>query len=228
MRERQCDQLEWIDRPDCPAELLAASDRLMAQVNRWFGGTRLVQAFIAGELRRRGGDRPLRVLDLGSGSGDIPATISRWARRRGRAVTFTCVDCRPAVGEVAEGLQRVTADILDYTPEEPHDCAVASMVLHHLRDEQIADLLSRLEQLAPRLFISDLRRNGITWIAGRLLTVPCPAGVRHDALLSIRRGFRPGELRRLIAAVPGVTARVRGMAFHRVIAVVETDGSTAI
>ena len=219
---RRCEDLEWIDRPDCPADLLAASDRLMAMINRRFGGTRLVRTFIGGELRRRPG-RPLRVLDLGSGSGDIPAAISRWARRRGLAVTFTCVDCRPTAGEVVDGVERVTADILDYAPERPHDCAVASMVLHHIPDAGIVRLLGRLRELAPRLFINDLRRNWITYVAAGVLTAPWPAGVRHDALLSVRRGFRPRDLRRLLAGVPGVTARVRGIGLHRVAAVVDAD-----
>ncbi|MFW6153603.1 MAG: methyltransferase domain-containing protein [Planctomycetota bacterium] len=226
MRERQCDETEWIDRPDCPAEVLAASDRFMALVNRWFGGARLVRRFIADELRRRGG-RPLRVLDIGSGGGDIPASVTRWAHRRDLAVTFTCLDLRPACGEAADGLERVTADILDYTPDQPHDCAVASMVLHHLSDEQIARLMGRLGELAPRLFINDLRRSWVTYAAGRVLTATWPAGVRHDALLSIRRGFRPGELRRLLERVPGVTARVRGVAFHHVVGVVEVDRRAA-
>ncbi|NLF30406.1 MAG: methyltransferase domain-containing protein [Planctomycetes bacterium] len=227
MLERRCEDLEWLDRPDCPADLPAVSDRFMALINRHFGGERLVRSFIAGQLRRHGAARPLRVLDIGSGRGDIPLAVLRWARRQGRAVTFTCVDRRDAGGEAADGLERVVSDIFDYAPPRPFDCAVASMVLHHLTDDRIVELLERLRPFVPRLFISDLRRAWPTYAVCRVLTAAWPAGVRHDAMLSIRRGFRPDELRRLLARLPGAAAQVRTAAMHRVVAAVDLGGGAS-
>ena len=82
---------EFLDRPDCDPELAAASYRFMETVNGRFGGIRMVRRFLATEGARRHAGGPLRVLDIGSGSCDIPLAVSRWARAHDIPLHVTCL-----------------------------------------------------------------------------------------------------------------------------------------
>ena len=83
---------EFLDRPDCDPTLAAASYRFMETVNARFGGIRIVRRFLAAETAGRHARVPLRILDIGSGSCDIPLAVSRWARRHGIPLHFTCLE----------------------------------------------------------------------------------------------------------------------------------------
>ena len=63
---------EWMDRPQPVSAELLSDLRNLRALNRYFGSYRLVRYF----LRRwiRPGDR-LRILDLATGSGDIPRLV---------------------------------------------------------------------------------------------------------------------------------------------------------
>jgi ubiquinone/menaquinone biosynthesis C-methylase UbiE len=107
-------------------------------------------------------------------------------------------------------------------PDRAFDVVTASLVLHHFDDEEVASLLEQLYRLAGRvLVVSDLHRATVPHLFGRLtfpLVFRSPVSV-HDGLVSIRRGFRPGELRRAFedAGIPHV--RIRRHFPYRLLAV---------
>ena len=55
----------------------------VARANRWFGGAAAVRHGLERVLRGVPRGRPLTLLDLGTGAGDLPQRAVRWARRRG-------------------------------------------------------------------------------------------------------------------------------------------------
>jgi len=122
-------------------------------------------------------------------------------------------------------------DVFSHQPQEPYDLAVASMCFHHFSDEQILDLVQRLRAFVRSgLLINDLRRSLPALAgAGLLLALSgAPAGVRHDALLSIRRGFKADELKTLLRRLPGISVRVTHEPWFRIAAVIDfTHGDTA-
>jgi len=84
-------------------------------------------------------------------------------------------------------------------------------------------LLHRLRGFVRKsLLINDLRRSRLASLAARLLLVAtaAPAGVRHDALLSIRRGFKIDELRTLLRQLDGVTVSVEPASWFRIAAII--------
>jgi len=222
---------EFLDRPDCDPALAAASYRFMERVNDRLGGIRVVRRFLAAETAAgQTAGSPLRLLDIGSGSCDIPLAVSRWARARALPLHITCLE--PA-GHAAELARRRLAlagapamcllqeDAFAHTPAEPYDYAVASMCFHHFSDAQILVLLQRLRGFVTRgVLINDLRRSRLAAWAVRLPLAGVPAGVRHDALLSIRRGFKTGELSRLLRQLAHVTVTVKRARWFRIAAVV--------
>ena len=221
---------EFLDRPDCDPALAAASYRFMEMVNCYFGGIRTVRRFLAAETAGRHAGAPLRILDIGSGSCDIPLAVSRWARANGIPLHFTCLEMAGHAVDIARqqlaragdpAVQLLQADALTHQPAEPYDCAVASMCFHHFSNAQILTLLQKLRGFVINsVLINDLRRSRLASLAARLLLVSAAAGVRHDALLSIRRGFKIGELSALLRQLDSVTVSVEPARWFRIAAII--------
>ena len=222
--------MEFLDRPDCDPALAAASYRFMETVNCRFGGIRIVRLFLTAETAGRYTGAPLRILDIGSGSCDIPLAVSRWARAYDIPLHFTCLEMAGHAVDIARGqlalsgnpaVQLLQEDAFTHQPAEPYDCAVASMCFHHFSDAQILTLVQRLRGFVLNsVLINDLRRSRLSSLAARLLLAGTPAGVRHDALLSIRRGFKISELSTLLRQLDSVTVSVESARWFRIAAII--------
>ena len=223
---------EFLDRPDCDPALAAASYRFMETVNCRFGGIRVVQRFLATETAGRHAGVPLRILDIGSGSCDIPLAVSRWARANDIPLHFTCLEMADHAIDIARkqitrsgdpAVQLLQENAFTHQPAEPYDFAVASMCFHHFSNAQILTLLERLRGFVfNSVLINDLRRSRLASLGARLLLAGTgmPAGVQHDALLSIRRGFHIDELSTLLQQLDNVTVSVEPAHWFRIAAVI--------
>lgn len=97
------------------------------------------------------------------------------------------------------------------------------MCFHHFSNAQILTLMQKLRGFVIRsVLINDLRRSRWALLAARpLLTgAGAPAGVRHDALLSIRRGFKVSELSTLLGQLDRVTVSVQPAHWFRIAAII--------
>jgi hypothetical protein len=231
--KRQVSDSELLDQPDGDPRLVEESYRMMRLVNRIGGGTRVVRRFLAEELSGSRTRRGVRVLDLGSGPCDIPVEVARWLNARGLEAAFTCLDQNACSLDLARrslsaagspAIRLVQDDVFTYRPSESYEYAVASMIVHHFEPDQIVALVHHLRGFVTRaLLINDLRRSGLNRLACRLLSLGRDPVVRHDALLSVRRGFRPADLAAILASA-GVPFKVTTAWFCRVVAVVRFDG----
>jgi hypothetical protein len=220
----------------------------MKTVNRIGGGIRVVRRFLAQELSKPENGGVATVLDIGAGDCDIPLAVTQWADRRGYKVQFTCLDQNPKAIELAERaaarhvgwglphrnlaggasptlhtIRMIQADIFTYQPAEKFDYAMGSMTFHHFTDDQIDTLLTHLRGFVRKaVLINDLRRCLPNYIACFVLTLPLDREIRHDGLLSIRRGFKPDELAQLLAK-HDPAATVTRTWFCRVAGVVRFD-----
>jgi 2-polyprenyl-3-methyl-5-hydroxy-6-metoxy-1,4-benzoquinol methylase len=223
---------ESLDRPDADPRLVEQGYKFMKVVNRIGGGIRVVRRFLEQELSQFPAADVATILDVGAGDCDIPLAITRWAGKRGYKVRFTCLDHDPKAVELARSriarchchtIQAVQADVFTYQPADTFDYAMGSMTFHHFTDEEIDILITHLRGFVRRaMLINDLHRCPANYIACFLLVLPLDRETRHDALLSIRRGFKPRELaRRLAKHDPAAVAR--RMWFCRVAGIVRFD-----
>jgi len=193
---------------DCSYEDFRACLRSLEQVNRWFLGYRPTLAWL--DRISEGTQRPLHIVDVGSGGGDLLRQIAGWAQRRGRAVQLTGIDLNPHAARAAAestpkelGIHWVIGDALLYRPEQPIDIVVSSLMTHHLEEEEIGLLLKWMEATAQAgWFINDLERSERSsrmfgWAAQ---LVRWHRFVRHDGPVSFRRAFRREDWERLLAA----------------------------
>lgn len=219
---------EFLDGSDIGESFAMRSYRFMAVVNKYFGGTAIVESFIKNEIRNKNNPEPLKILDIGSGACDIPASICRWARNAGLDIQFTCIETNPYAIKLAlenireySNIKLVQEDIFKYQPGEKYDCAVGSLFFHHLTDEQIIELIDRLRTLGCRtVLINDLHRSLLCYVGCLIASLFIAADVRHDALLSIRKGFKPAQLYDLMRKIPQTRASVQTAWFGRVYAII--------
>lgn len=204
------------------AEVEAAL-RELRLVNRLLGGVSTSLAGLEPWLRALGArGEPVRLLDLGTGGGDLPVAIARRCRRAGIPIRIVAVDlgadaCR-AARRAARGWPEIEvcrADVfaLPFARRSFH-LAHCAMFLHHFTQEEIARIFERLSGLVREgIVVNDLHRHAAAYHAIRLLTRLFSRSrlVRNDAPLSVRRGFRTADLADLAArsGLPGSRPRWR-------------------
>jgi SAM-dependent methyltransferase len=187
-------------------------------VNRFLGGRRALLRTTLPLLAGR--DRP-RLLDVGCGSGELPALLH--AALDGRLLAVG-VDLKPLHARQApRAVRAVVADAraLPFAPRS-FDVVTASLFLHHFDDEELPGVLRGLFDLARgALVVNDLHRAHLPYAFARL-TFPWLMRSRisvTDGLISIRRAFRPAELRRACASAGLSQVEVRRSFPYRLVAV---------
>jgi ubiquinone/menaquinone biosynthesis C-methylase UbiE len=159
--------------------------------------------------------RPVTLLDVGSGSGDIPRALGdRVARRSGRA-TVCALDRDPTAVELARrsGLTAVQGDALRLPfGDGSFDLVTAVKFAHHFRGGALNRLLAEMARVARRrVLVLDIRRHWLAYYGfiawSRVLTRN--RLVRHDGPLSVLRAFTPDELLALGEAIPTFEWAVR-------------------
>lgn len=176
-------------------------------INRHLGGRRVLARHLFPMIEAVSGglDRPVRLLDIGTGSADLPAMIVDWGRARGIGIDFTVVDFNrlatiEALNQVVAypEIRVVQADAFNLPfAEGGFDFVLASLFLHHFDDEAAARLVGNMARAAGVAFlINDLRRHPLAYYAIIMLTRIFTRNrlVRHDAALSVLRGFSGTEL----------------------------------
>src|SRR3954463_13612292 len=93
--------LEMMDRPQPVSLELERDLERLRQLNRWFGSHRLVSTFIRRWIFP---GAQMRVVDLATGSGDIPRLIVDYGRKIGSRLEIDAVDHQPATLEIAQDL----------------------------------------------------------------------------------------------------------------------------
>lgn len=206
-RRFSADEPEWIDQPGVPPELLREELRALENLNRRLGGHQLMLDYVR-ELLRGTRRQSLSILDLGTGSADIPRAIVTWARAAGLPITVVAVDGNPAVLEAAREECRCWPEIsleqhdLRALPQAPEsfDVVLCSLTLHHLGVADSVALLRRMREIARvGCLLNDLRRNWCAiWIMELLArTIVRSPILRHDGPQSCRAAFTIGELREM-------------------------------
>jgi ubiquinone/menaquinone biosynthesis C-methylase UbiE len=198
---------EAMDDPTLDAHEHARALKGLARLNRLSGATRQITTPLASLCQRL--DRPVRVLDVATGSGDIPIALMRRAERLGLALQVDGCDVSPvAVASANERMQSFGGGATDATffvhdvVRDPlptgYDAVICSLFLHHLSRREAVGLLGEMRRAAQHLLVvNDLERRPIhealVFAGSRLVTRSWV--VRKDAVLSIRAAFTRGELR---------------------------------
>lgn len=191
---------EWMDQPGVdPAELQAAL-RYIRRVNKYLGYNRATRSRLRRWATQWSPATPVRILDVATGSGDVPANLLAWSRGRFN-LRFTGLDLHPITLHSARqpGVSLVQGDAMRLPFDDgSFDYVLTSMFLHHLSSEQVVLVLREMWRVARRgVLAADLLRTrgalaGI-WLATRMSS----AMIRHDAIASVRQAFTSAEIESL-------------------------------
>jgi SAM-dependent methyltransferase len=214
---------EWMDQPGLDAGLHRTALRTLERLNWLSGSGRNLWGEIAPLARARGDGDPLRVLDLATGSGDVPRDLAhRAARARialhidGCDISVTAIDeaskSRDAANHGARPPRYFELDVLRDPLPPDYDVVMCSLFLHHLDEEQACALLASMARAARQLvLVQDLDRSRgamrLAYIATRLLTRSPVA--RVDGPLSVAAAFTRSEAAALAERAGLAGARIR-------------------
>jgi SAM-dependent methyltransferase len=188
----------------------------LARLNRVSGSAGVLWPAIRNLARDLG--RAVRVLDVATGAGDVPAGLLKKANREGVSLEVAGCDLSPtAIREAAANCPAgrfFVHDAVRDTLPTGFDVVTCSLFLHHLGEDDAVALLANLEHAARHLvLVNDLARSRFNfvniWLACRLLTRS--RVVRFDGPASVRSAFTPAEALALAerAGLHGATVRTR-------------------
>jgi len=211
---------EWIDSVEPSERDFAASFADIARINRFLGGTRAVLGALTPLIKTlpTQSNRPVRILDLATGSADIPRALVRAARRgrfQGRLLHVTATDNHPKVLAIArrasEGYPEITVEAADVFrlpyPDNAFDIALCSLAFHHWGAPACVRVLREMDRISAHGFVvNDLVRDrvatGLIFALTRLARMN--RLTRHDGPLSVLRAYTLPEYAQMVrdAGIP--------------------------
>jgi SAM-dependent methyltransferase len=191
---------------------------------RLLNAVMLHPGIMARRMFRHAVDTPRRIIELGAGDGSLMLRLGRRLARHWRSVAVDLVDQKDAVPsetrKAIAGLgwreNQVTQDVFEYlsNAESAHsaDIVIANLFLHHFQPAQISEVFRRCTKLAPLFIALEPRRAIVPLLGSRLIwLLGCNHVSRHDAVASVRAGFRDRELSALWPKQQGWSLDERGV-----------------
>jgi len=214
---------ELMDQPGLEPHLHAHALNGLKRLNRFSRSSAILWRPIDALAKQRGNQRgkqsgdqaarqsgkPVRVLDIASGGGDVVLSLARQAVRRGLSFEFQGCDISPfSVRYANEQAESIGAANVSFTLlnaiNEPlpagFDVIMCSLFLHHLSQADALTLLSKMaEATQDMVLVNDLRRTRLGYamaqLACRFLT-RSPI-VHVDGPISVAAAFTGDEARAL-------------------------------
>jgi 2-polyprenyl-3-methyl-5-hydroxy-6-metoxy-1,4-benzoquinol methylase len=218
LRSRQV-RPEIMDQPGLSPHLHDHALRGLQRINRWSGSSRIYWPCLY-QAAQAVAPRPLRILDLATGGGDVP--IRLWHRAKKRGVNMEIEGCDVsntaivhaqalAVSQSAP-VRFFTLNVLTEEMPAGYDVFLCSLFLHHLEEQQAIALLQRMAASVGRLLlINDLMRSpmgyALAYVGTRLLTTS--RIVHLDGPQSVAAAFTVQEMHQLAQQAGLVGANIR-------------------
>ena len=208
-------ELEGMDEPDASQADMDASFKFIRRVNRLAGGFWAFQRAIRVALQARGhSTEPLEILDVGTGCADLPIAIVAWALRHNIPIRVTAID--PHAGSIAAAHECLSQfgpnanfiqleqcgldDVAQHWRKRKWDVVHAAMMLHHFPDDMVPAALASMACASCGLVVwNDLWRTPVSAAIVHALTLFSSEFVRHDARLSVAKGFSKSEILRHVS-----------------------------
>lgn len=205
-------QAEYFDAPELSVDEARKHYAWLGRINRLTQFDRPFRRWLPETV---GAERvaKLELLDLGSGDGSLGRTLHQWASQQGWDWQFTDLDLSPHTRRLNPSGRHVVGSVTALPfPDNHFDAVIATTMTHHLGTE--AEVIAHFREAARvarrGVLLCDLHRNPF-FAAGLwsvLVALGAPGDFRRDGVLSVRRGWRVPEWRRLADAAGLSEARI--------------------
>lgn len=191
-----------MDQAGVNPDELGQSLKFIRRINALLGYTRATLSHLDRFSRNWRKDELITIIDLATGSADIPRAILRRADRRGWNIRIVGIDLHATTAQIAawenqdHRLRIVQGDAL-HPPfaAGSFDYALTAMFLHHLDEPAAIQVLRNMNHLARRgVIAADLLRHRRAYAWVRFFTLFSNPMVRHDAAASVAQAFTRKEV----------------------------------
>lgn len=198
---RRSTMIELMDNFHIPQNDLNQNLLELEVINRFLGGYAVSFAGIS-KLKLNTAKK-WRIADVGCGGGDGMIAIYEYLKSRGIEAEMTGIDANPNAIAYAKKRCRdyphfhwVQAPFQDLELPET-DVFHCSLFAHHFYNEDLEKLSRLFAQAKLGYVINDLHRSALAYYGISLLTTLFSKSylVKHDARLSVAKGFQKNELK---------------------------------
>ena len=197
-------QKELMDGEDIPFPAMAQTLRELDIINTRLGGHAIT---ISAVRQLAANNRSLHICETGCGGGDNLRAIYLYCKKAGINTRFTGIDmnadCIRYAGQQNPCLpcHWICSDYarVKFDADKP-DIIFSSLFCHHLNDGQLLQMIKWSEENCTLgFFINDLHRHRMAFYLIRYLTKFFSRSylVKHDASLSVARGFKRADWEKL-------------------------------
>ena len=194
---------EWLDElpPDDPRAVRSRKD--LRRVNRLMRHAEIIAQHLAtSELKPADG----QIVELGAGDGTLLLRVAQRLAARWPAMKVVLVDQQSLVdAETRDGfhtlgweMDSVKAAVFDWLRSDArngNEVIIANLFLHHFPDQRLSELLHHAAGKTKLFVACEPRRSPLPLTASHLLfLLGCNSVTRHDAVISVRAGFKGNEL----------------------------------
>lgn len=149
-------------------------------------------------------NRVLSIADVGSGSSDVLSTPKLHFNR----LKIISLDKNITCLRLTDNIDYLINSDAFQLPLKDNsvDIIHVSLFLHHFDEEQILKLIKEFKRICSRgIIINDLRRSYLAYLGIKVLTSLFSNSefVKHDAPLSVKRGFKRSEIINIIRGANG-------------------------
>lgn len=200
-------QKELLDGDNIPFHDIRKNMEELDRINHLLGGHAItikgLKEFTAG----RAGS--LHTVEIGCGGGDNLRVLRNWGHDHGMELQLTGIDVNEHCIRYArslpqnEGIHFICCDYRDAQFQAKPDLIFSSLFCHHFTEEELVFMLKWMKDHSVKgFFINDLHRHALAYHSIRLLTQWFSHSylVKNDAPLSVQRGFRRKDWKKLFAA----------------------------
>ena len=220
---KRSDKPELMDIPDSSERKLISTLKQFSILNLLLTGSRrLIKMHIVSKMKQDNSGS-YTFLDIGSGGCDIPIWLSRLCARKKIKIKITCIDndervinyakkkCRPY-----RNIKIINFSAFEINRMEKFDFIFANHFLHHLPQSRIHTVLKLIAKQTKNVFlINDIRRSSLAYLGYTLLTGIFfhDSFAFYDGRLSIKKGFKIEEVKKLLFGMREASCIIIGKAF---------------
>lgn len=198
-------QRELLDDLPSDSPEAAYSRKDLIRLNTWMGNANIVAQELTRLLPPQG---RVQLADIGCGDGSLLLQVLRRLSSTGCKGQVTAVDQQHILGrDCVDGGAKLrwtiateASDVFEWATRNLsyYDAVLANLFLHHFADEQIRTLFALLSEKTDIFLAIDPRRARLPLLMSQLVwSIGCNRVTCHDAVLSVRAGFRGLELSRM-------------------------------
>ena len=176
-------------------------------INQWLGGHQVTLKGFQQLVKNTTSDYgSLSVVEMGCGGGDNLRFLKNYTSNQWN-LQLTGIDINPKCIAYAEGnplnagIRFIHSDYSAVQFRQKPDIIFSSLFCHHFTNSELVSMLRWMLQNARLgFFINDLHRHPVAYYSIKLLTAALSKSrlVKHDAPLSVLRGFKRNEWRDLL------------------------------